>query len=266
MLGAIVGDIVGSRYEFFNHKSKRFPLFGGGCRLTDDSVMTLAVAAALMEAGDDADALPAAAVRWMQEFGHRYPDYGFGGSFRRWLDEPDPQPYGSWGNGAAMRVSPVGLWAQSASEVKALSFAVTAVSHDHPEALKGAEATAMAVYLARRGESLDAIRARMERDYYRVDFTLDDIRPTYRFDVSCQGTLPAALEALYESTSFEDALRNAVSVGGDSDTIAAITGSIAAPLYGIPAEISRQALDLFDDFQRDILTRWEAALDVRNAQ
>lgn len=263
MLGAIIGDIVGSRFEFHNHKSKEFRLFDRRCRPTDDSAMTLAVAEALMDAGEDAQVLPACAVKWMRAVGRRYPDAGFGGRFDEWLGERDPKPYGSWGNGAAMRVSPVGHWARSEAEVKTLSRAVTAVTHSHPEGIRGAEATAMAVHLALRGAGVGGIRARMERDYYRVDFALDDVRPTYRFDVSCQGTLPMALAAFYESTSFEDAIRNAVSVGGDSDTIAAITGAIAGAHYGIPEGIARQAEAYLDDYQRDIIRRWDRAIGER---
>ena len=263
MLGAIVGDVVGSRFEFHNTKSKDFDLFAAGCRPTDDSVMTLAVAAALMEAGEDADALAPCAVEWMQRLGRSYPDCGFGGMFRRWIHSGDPRPYGSYGNGAAMRVSPVGFYARSEEEVKRLSGAVTAVSHDHPEALKGAEAVAMAVYLARAGSNMAAIRERIERDYYRIGFTLDDIRETYTFDVSCQGSVPQALEAFFESKSFEDAIRNAISVGGDSDTIAAITGGIAEAFYGVPTAIAWAAERHLDDALRDILNRWREFMEKR---
>ena len=260
MLGAIIGDIAGSRFEFHNRKRKDFDLFAPGCRPTDDSVMTLAVAAALMEAG----ALDSRAVKWMQRLGRSYPDSGFGGMFYRWLQSDDPQPYGSYGNGAAMRVSPVGFYARSEDEVKRLSHAVTAVSHNHPEAFKGAEATAMAVYLARTGADMAAIRERIERDYYKIDFTLDEIRPAYT--LSCQGSVPQALEAFFESTSFEDAIRNAISIGGDSDTIAAITGGIAEAYYGIPTDIAMAGEQYLDEALRDILNHWRTFMKQRQGQ
>lgn len=258
ILGAIIGDIAGSRFEFRNRKSKEFQLFVPGCAPTDDSIMTLAVAEALMESGENVDALPGCAVKWMQRYGRRYPNCGFGGSFYRWIFADDPRPYQSWGNGAAMRVSPVGYYARSEEEVRALAHAVTAVSHDHPEGLKGAEAVAMAIFLARSGADKAEIRARIERNYYRIDFTLDEIRPNYRFDVSCQGSVPQALEAFFEATDYEDAIRNAISIGGDSDTIAAITGGIAAAHFGIPEEIAQRAEGYLDDYQKDTLNRWAA--------
>ena len=264
MFGAIIGDIVGSRFEFRNRKSKDFQLFEQRCKPTDDSVMTLAVAMALMEAGEDAEALSGAAVQWMRQIGQQYPKCGFGGRFFDWIFFADPpKPYGSYGNGAAMRISPVGFYARSEDEVKRLSRAVTAVSHNHPESFKGAEATAMAIYLARGGADKAAIRERIERDYYQIDFTLDEIRPTYRFDVSCQGSVPQALEAFFESESFEDAIRGAVSIGGDSDTIAAITGGIAEAYYGVPEELVRAAERFLDDSQRDIVNLWREFMEQR---
>ena len=266
MMGAIIGDIAGSRFEFNNWKRKDFKLFKQQCRATDDSIMTLAVAAALMEAGEDMDALEGAAIQWMQMLGRSYPRSGFGGRFYKWLFQEDPQPYGSYGNGAAMRISPVGFYARSEDEVKRLSRAVTAVSHDHPESFKGAEATAMAIYMARNGADMEAIRERIERDYYHIDFTLDEIRPAYTFDVSCQGSVPQALEAFFESNSFEDAIRNAVSIGGDSDTIAAITGGVAEAYYGIPAAIAWVGERYLDEALRDILKRWRAFMKQREEQ
>ena len=263
MLGAVIGDIAGSRFEFQNRKSKNFELFAPGCRPTDDSIMTLAVAAALLEAGEDAEALEACAVEWMQTLGRSYPDSGFGGMFQRWLYSEHPRPYGSYGNGAAMRISPVGFFARGEDEVKRLSRAVTAVTHSHPEGLKGAEATAMAVYLARAGADMDAIRTRIARDYYQIDFTLDEIRPHYGFDVSCQGSVPQALEAFFESTSFEDAIRNAVSIGGDSDTIAAIAGGVAEAYYGVPDSLAAAAEGFLDAPLREIIGRWQSAMKQR---
>ena len=256
LIGAIVGDIAGSRFEFREHKSKEFTLLTHSeepeypCHFTDDSVMTLAVADAIRKwreaGGGSYDALSAEAVACMQEFGRRYPRAGYGGAFRRWLRDDAPQPYNSWGNGAAMRVSACGWAGRTLDEVKAMSRSVTEVTHNHPEGIKGAEATAIATFLARTGKSMDEIRAVVVRDYYPIDFTLDEIRPTYEFDVSCQGSVPQALEAFFESTSFEDAIRNAISIGGDSDTIGAICGAVAGAFYGVPDDICAKAETFLD--------------------
>ena len=189
----------------------------------------------------------------MQALGRRYPHAGYGGNFRRWLRVENPQPYNSYGNGSAMRISPVGFAARDPEEAKKLSAAVTAVSHNHPEGMKGAEATAAAIFLARSGKSMAEIREHIEQHYYALNFTLDEIRPTYTFDVSCQGSVPQALEAFFESESFEDAIRSAVSIGGDSDTIAAITGGVAEAYYGVPEEIRDMALSYLDDTEMEIL-------------
>ena len=266
MIGAIIGDIVGSRFEFNNWKRKDFQFFKQQCRPTDDSVMTLAVAAALLEAGEDAEALRASAIQWMQMLGRSYPRSGFGGRFYEWIFAENPQPYGSYGNGAAMRISPVGFYARSEDEVKRLSEIVTGVSHNHPESLKGAEAVAMAIYLARNGADKAAIRDRIARDYYQIDFTLDEIRPKYRFDVSCQGSVPQALEAFFEAESFEDAIRNAISIGGDSDTIAAIAGGIAEAFYGVPVATAWAAERFLDDALREICERWKEFMKQRKQQ
>ena len=170
-----------------------------------------------------------------------------------------PQPYNSFGNGAAMRISPAGFAGRSEEEVMMLAQKVTAVTHNHPEGMKGAQAVALAIWLARSGADKTKIRARITRDYYPLDFTLDEIRPAYTFDVSCQGSVPQALEAFFESSDFEDAIRLAISIGGDSDTIGAMTGGIAQAYYGIPAALREQALSYLDDFQMDVLRRFEAA-------
>ena len=193
----------------------------------------------------------------MQALGRKYPAAGYGGRFRRWLISAEPAPYHSFGNGAAMRVSPCAWAAGSLEEARTLARAVTEVTHDHPEGLKGAEAAAVAAYLALHGKSIPEIRAKIVENYYPLDFTLDDIRPEYSFDVSCQGSVPQAIVAFLESTGFEDAIRNAISIGGDSDTIAAIAGGIAGAFYGVPAELRRQALRFLDAGQREILNRFE---------
>lgn len=245
MFGAIIGDMVGSIYEFDNHRSKDFPFFSSECYPTDDSIMTIAVAKAILENDGKVEGLAEKTVEWMQKIGRQYPNCGYGGRFYGWMYDDDPKPYRSFGNGAAMRVAACGWTGNSVEEVKQLSYAVTAVTHDHPEGIKGAEATACAIFLARTGRSRDEIRAFIEDNYYRLGFTLDEIRPTYEFNETCQETVPQAIEAFLESTSFEDAIRNAISVGGDSDTLAAITGSIAEAFYGIPDDLRTQAIKQF---------------------
>ena len=253
MIGAIIGDIVGSRFEWHNIKTKEFELFHRRCRPTDDSVMTLAVAQAILDSEGDPASLSQNAVRQMQALGRRYPGAGYGGRFARWLCAEDPQPYNSFGNGSAMRVSPCGFAAKTLEEAIAMADAVTKVTHDHPEGMKGAEATAAAIFLARSGKSKEEIREHIVQNYYPLGFTLDEIRPTYTFDVTCQGSVPQALEAFFESESFEDAIRNAISIGGDSDTIAAIACGVAEAFYGVPEEIRDMALSYLDDTEMEIL-------------
>ena len=234
MYGAILGDIIGSPYEFDRgNKTKDFPLFSKHSTFTDDTVMTLAVADALLDAQPDAD------LEWtrnrlihgMQRFGKEFPYAGYGGMFRHWLRARDPQPYGSYGNGSAMRVSSVGWLYNDLGTVRRMACLSAEVTHNHPEGIKGAVATAAAVFLARTGHSKEEIRRHIEERYYPLDRTLDEIRPVYQFNEICQGTVPEAIIAFLESDSFEDAIRNAVSIGGDSDTIGAITGSIAYAFY-----------------------------------
>ena len=261
MIGAIVGDIAGSLYEFHNIKTRDFTIFadyyGRRARPTDDSVMTLAVMQALLDAADNPSALPAAAVRRMQEFGRRYPYAGYGGAFRHWLVDPDPEPYNSWGNGAAMRVSGCGWAGKTLEEALAFSDAVTGVTHNHPEGLKGARAVTAAIFLLRTGTSMTDVRSHICENYYPLDFTLDEIRPSYDFDVSCQGSVPQALEAFFEADSFESTIRNAVSIGGDSDTIAAIAGAVAGARWGVPDDLRAEALARLDEFQRRTVEEFE---------
>lgn len=256
MIGAIIGDIVGSRFEWNNIKTKDFDLFTAGCFFTDDSVMTIAVADALIRANGNIDVLSEYAVESMQLIGRPYPDCGYGGSFYHWMYSDNPRPYGSYGNGAAMRVSACGFAAKSLEEAKALSKAVTEVTHNHPEGIKGAEATAVAIYLARSGYSIEEIQQHISTKYYPMDFTLDEIRDTYEFNETCQDTVPQALKAFIESLDFEDAIRNAISIGGDSDTLAAITGGIAEAYYGVPQDIKDKALKYLDDDLLQIVNRF----------
>lgn len=272
MLGAIIGDIVGSRFEFNNHKSKNFELFTVDCRVTDDSIMTLAVAKAVMEAskikgpsfGDEEydpdyySLIESMTVKYMQEIGRKYPHCGYGGMFSHWVFSENPEPYNSFGNGAAMRVSPAGIAARTASEASWLSEAITGVTHNHSEGLKGAEAVAVAIHMARRGYSKNEIREKITLNYYSLDFTIDEIRAAYEFNETCQETVPQAIEAFLEANSFEDAIRTAVSVGGDSDTLAAITGSIAEAFYGVPQALKEKALTYLDADLRTIYDEWVA--------
>jgi len=257
MIGAIVGDIVGSRFEWDNYRRKDFELFTSKCFATDDSIMTLAIGKALMESKPDWSDLAEQAVRWMHEVGRPYPQCGYGGRFWDWMYSNNPKPYNSFGNGAAMRVSACGFVAESLEEAKQLSKAVTEVTHNHPEGLKGAEATTVAIYMARTGSTLEEIREVIEREYYPMNFTLNEIRDTYEFNETCQNTVPQAMMAFFESTSFEDAIRNAISVGGDSDTLAAITGGIAEAYYGVPDDIRAKAVGYLDNRLKEILELFE---------
>lgn len=260
MIGAIIGDIAGSRFEHHNRKSKDFVLMSKNlrCRPTDDSVMTLAVARAILACGGDFTALPEAATASMQAMGRRYPNAGYGRSFLNWIYADRPRPYNSFGNGAAMRVSPCGWAAKSAEEAASLARAVTAVTHDHPEGLKAAEAVSVFIWMARQGADREELRSFVKDRYYDLDFTLDGIRETYAFDVTCQGSVPQAFEAFFESSDFEDAVRNAVSIGGDSDTIAAIAGGLAEAFYGVPGRLREQAVPFLFDLQKEILESFEA--------
>ncbi|MGB4126737.1 MAG: ADP-ribosylglycohydrolase family protein [Bacilli bacterium] len=257
MLGAIIGDIVGSRFEWNNNKTKHFELLNDKCFFTDDTVMTLAIAKAILHSKSDYSDLSSLSIKYMQEVGRNYPSCGYGGSFGLWVFSNNPKPYNSFGNGAAMRVSPVGFVAKSLDQAISLSKKVTEVTHNHPEGIKGAEATAVAIYLARNGYNINDIKNYIDKHYYKMNFTLDEIRDTYKFNETCQDTVPQAIMAFLESTSFEDAIRNAISIGGDSDTLAAITGGIAEACYGIPKEIRNKALTYLDKRLLNILLDFE---------
>ena len=256
MLGAVVGDIVGSVYERCSTKQVDFELFPQGSRFTDDTVMTLAVAQWLME---DEARTPHGLVSCMQELGHRYPRVGYGGRFHNWLWQDFPQPYGSWGNGSAMRVSPVGLYAKTLDEALALAALTAMVSHNHPEGVKGAQAIAACVFLCRHGSGKEEIRQYVERIFgYDLHRSLADIRPTYDFDVSCQGSVPEAIIAFMEGETFEEVVRLAVSLGGDSDTMACMAGAIAACCYPIPEEMAERCSQLLTDDLRETMERFVA--------
>ena len=264
MIGAIIGDIVGSRFEWNNHRSKDFEFFNAKCFATDDSIMTLAIGKALMQSKPNWSDLGEQAVRCMQEVGRPYPYCGYGGRFYEWMYSDDPHPYNSFGNGAAMRVSSCGFVARSLEEAKLMFQKVTEVTHNHPEGIKGAEATVVAIYMARTGSSMEEIRDIINRKYYLMNFALDEIRDTYEFNETCQDTVPQALMAFFESVSFEDAIRNAISIGGDSDTLAAITGGIAEAYYGVPEEIIKQAERYLDGRLLNILKDYRQWMAGRN--
>jgi len=231
MIGAIAGDIIGSIYEHRPIKNKDFLLFQTGCTFTDDTVLTVAVADAILSNRP-----------YLESFrliGRRYPHAGYGTSFFHWLYSDDQSPYNSWGNGSAMRVSPVGFAFKTEKEVLREAAKSAEISHNHLEGIKGAQATALAIFLARTGSPKEGIRTEIKKRFgYNLDRTTDQIRPSYSFDVSCQGTVPEAIIAFLDSTSYEDTIRNAVSLGGDSDTIACIAGGIAEAYYGnVPSDI-----------------------------
>ena len=245
MLGAILGDMVGSPFEFDrnNHKSKDFPLLSEKSHFTDDTVMTVAVARGLMAGQGDAQKTFAEVQHEMQYWGRKYPDAGYGGMFGRWLRAEHPQPYGSFGNGSAMRVAAAGWLFDTLDKTLEMAKVTAEVTHNHPEGIKGAQATAAAIFLVRTGHSKPEIRQYVEQTFgYDLRRTCDEIRPGYRHVETCQQTVPEAIIAFLESTGFEDALRNAVSLGGDSDTLACITGGIAEAFYGMPQELRAETL------------------------
>ena len=243
MNGAISGDMIGCPYEFDSgDKTKVFPLFINDSNFTDDSVMTVAVAEALMDSiGQDDETVKAALVKSMQKWGHKYPDAGYGGMFYHWLLAKDPKPYGSYGNGSAMRVSAAGWLYGTLEKTRHMAKLTAEVTHNHPEGIKGAEATAAAIYMARTGHSKEEIRAYIIREFgYDLSRTCDEIRPTYYHIETCQQTVPEAITAFMEGTDFEDVIRTAVSLGGDCDTLTCIAGGMAEAFYGIPDFIKEE--------------------------
>lgn len=263
MIGALIGDIAGSRFEWNNYRAKDFDFFTPECKCTDDSIMSIAVAKALMESKPDFSDLEEQAVRWLREIGCKYPDGWYSRRFKAWLLSENPQPYEAKTNGAAMRVSACAYAARSLEEAKQLSRAVTAITHNHPEGIKGAESVTVAVYMARQGCSMTEIRDVIDKQYYPMNFTLAGIRDTYAFDYTCEGSVPQAFMAFFESADFEDAIRNAIALGGDSDTIAAIAGAVAGAYYGIPQVLREQAIALMDDGIREILFAFETRYQLQ---
>lgn len=247
MIGAIIGDIVGSRFEFNNHRSTEFEFFHHDCDFTDDTVMTVAVADAIMSGRPFGEVL--------HEYARNYPGRGYGGRFHQWIHSDNPVPYDSFGNGAAMRVSPC-AWLSGGDRERALTLAASSAicTHNHPEGVKGAMAVTDVILMAFDHADKEAIRQRVERLYgYNLDFTIAQLRPRFGFDETCQGTVPQSIEAFLESHDFESAIRLAISLGGDSDTIANITGGMAEAYYGVPDYMAETAMSLLPSQMADVV-------------
>ncbi len=269
MYGAILGDMIGAPYEFdMGDKTKDFPLFSKKSVFTDDSVMTIAVAEALMNTqGELEDRKKDAIIQSMQKWGHNYPNAGYGGMFYRWLSEKHPRPYNSYGNGSAMRVSSAGWLYGSIRETRHAAKVTAEVTHNHPEGIKGAEATAAAIFLARNGSSKEEIKEYIVREFhYDLSRTCDEIRPSYHHVESCQETVPQAITAFLEGTDFEDVIRTAVSLGGDSDTLTCIAGSIAEAFYGVPDEMRAEGRKRLPQDVLAVLDRFEDAKAGRSTR
>lgn len=253
VIGAICGDIIGSVYEFNSIKTKDFELFGENSIFTDDTVMTLAIANWLVKDKNSLDVL----IDELQYFGNAYPNAGYGGMFLDWLGQDNPKPYGSWANGSAMRVSACACAGKTLEEVRDLAYKSAVVTHNHPEGIKGALATVDAIYLAKNGAGKDEIRNHVENEYgYDLNRTVDGIRPSYTFDVSCAGSVPESIICFLDADDFEDAIRNAVSLGGDADTQSAIAGSIAGAYWDVPKTIADMAVGYLDNRLYDVLTEF----------
>ncbi|MBR2660426.1 MAG: ADP-ribosylglycohydrolase family protein [Clostridia bacterium] len=262
MYGAILGDIIGSPYEFEkSKKTKEFPLFIPRSRYTDDSAMTIAVAEALLDTQGtkNREERKEAVTRSMQKWGRRYPDAGYGGRFYDWLYSRDPQPYRSWGNGSAMRVSSAGWLFETLEETLEAAEDTAAVTHNHPEGIRGAKAAAAVIWAARNGWSKAKIREYAEQEFYPLKQTCDEIRPGYHFDVSCQGTVPQAITAFLEGKDFEDVIRTAVSLGGDCDTLTCIAGGMAEAMYGVPEYLKAECRKRLEPDMLEVLDRFEKA-------
>lgn len=260
MYGALLGDMIGAPYEFDRgNKSKEFPLFCENSRFTDDSVMTIAVAEALLDSRFlDDDSIRAALIKSMRKWGKKYPDAGYGRKFLCWLREKEPKPYGSCGNGSAMRVSAAGWLFDTLEETREKARLTAEVTHDHPEGIKGAEATSGAIFLARTGRSKEEIRDYIVQEFgYDLSRTCDQIRPSYYHNESCQKTVPEAITAFLEGTDFEDVIRTAVSLGGDCDTLTCIAGSIAEAFYGVPAILKAECRRRLPEDMAYILGRFD---------
>ena len=268
MYGAILGDMIGAPYEFDRgNKTKDFPLFAAASHYTDDTVMTIAVAEALLDHPFSTDEQTRKAlVESMQKWGHRYPRAGYGRRFFGWLRAKHPEPYGSYGNGSAMRVSSAGWLYDTLEETRRIARLTAEVTHNHPEGIKGAEATAAAIFMARNGSKKEEIKDYIVREFgYDLSRTCDEIRPDYRHVESCQKTVPEAITAFLEGTDFEDVIRTAVSLGGDCDTLTCIAGSIAEAFYGVPDALRRECRKRLPDDMTAILDRFDLSLNRERA-
>lgn len=262
MYGAILGDIIGSPYEFdMGSKTKEFPLFSKRSTFTDDSVMTIAVAEAFLGIPDDDEVIRKRLIDAMQKYGALYPHAGYGLRFSDWLDSEAPMPYNSWGNGSAMRVSAVAWLYNDLETVRHMARLSAEVTHNHPEGIKGAEATASAIFLARTGYTKDRIRQYIENEFsYALNRTCDEIRPTYHHVESCMETVPEAITAFLEGDSFEDVIRTAVSLGGDCDTLTCIAGSIAEAFYGVSDDLKKECMSRLPQDLLEVLIRFDSCL------
>ena len=273
MIGAIIGDIAGSRFEFNPIRSKNFDLLVKGenylskkqsykeflesCRFTDDTVMTIAVANALIEADGNYNNLKELAIKNMKKFGHNYPYAGYGAKFNTWLTMPITEPYNSFGNGSAMRISAVPYFANSIEEVKTLSKLVTEVTHNHPEGIKGAEAVACCIWLALNKNSKKEIESFVKENYYALNFVYEELVKSYTHDESCQNSVPQSIFAFLISKDYEDTIRTAISMGGDADTMACIAGAIAEAYYGVPQELENRGLGFLTDDLKEIVLKFK---------
>lgn len=272
IMGAIIGDIAGSRFEFHPKRDKNFDLlvkyehcqdknqslfeFKRGCKFTDDTVMTVAVANALLQANGNLQHLKELTVKNLKDFGHRYPYAGYGSRFKMWLTMPVTEPYNSFGNGSAMRISAVPYFAKILDDVKKLSKLVTEVTHNHPEGIKGAEATAVCIWLALKGYDKDYIKKYVEDNYYKLNYDYETLVKTYSHDESCQNSVPQSIFAFLISNSYEDAIKSAISMGGDADTMACIAGGIAAAYYGLPKELEQKGLEFLPEDLKEIVQKF----------
>ncbi len=266
MIGAILGDMIGAPYEYDRgKKAKEFPLFCEKSQFTDDTVMTIAVAEALMDScGQDDESIRKALIRYMRRWGWKYPNSGYGIRFRKWLNSKHPKPFNSYGNGSAMRVSAAGWLYETLEETRHIAMLTSDVTHNHPEGIKGAEATASAIFLARTGHSKEDIKNYIIQEFgYDLSRTCDEIRPTYHHVESCQETVPEAITAFLEGDDFEDIIRTAVSLGGDCDTLTCIAGSIAEAFYGIPDELLAQCRKRLPEDILTILDRFTTSINKK---
>ncbi len=264
MIGAVIGDIVGSRFEFDRgDKSKEFELFTDRNKFTDDSVMTVAVAEALMDAGRYADekTIKSCLIKSMKKWGQKYPKAGYGARFINWVLSDDPEPYGSYGNGSAMRVSPAGFFYDTIERTREVARWTAEVTHNHPEGIKGAESTAAAIFLARKGADLELIHMYLVKEFgYNLGRSLDEIRPTYHHVEDCMNTMPEAFECFLESDSYEDCLRNVMYIGGDTDTLCAISGAVAEAFWEVPFEIIEKAVPYIPEDMLEVIRRFRAGM------